>query len=298
MFRDKMNLLGGQFQGLNMNPISLEFSQEMTTTKWLMALLAKIDEVIGFTNNWYDEILTDLENDGVLYEKLINEFMATFSADITALQNNVTSLNNLLAILQYTKPSIELTTSPNNYLYAVGDTVNSVMLNFNVTKGSNNIIKAEIYKNDVLLTTINTVQNGMNNFVDGNAINSDTSYCVKIYDDKGSVISNKIQFTFVYKAWYGKIANDGIVSESFINTLNSVDFQNSFDFTVSLNDEKIIIVSHDLISSVVDSENYDMIDSFTLSTINININNVVTPYNVYVSTYPILDTNVKIIIEK
>lgn len=286
--RNKMDLLGGYFNGLNLNPIPLEFSQSMSTTKTIAALLAKLDQVIGFTNEWYDTILNDLEGEGVLYAKLTEQF----GSDIATLIDSIKAL-------EYKKPSISLTSSPATYLYSIGETINSVMLNYTVSKGSNNIIKAEIYKNDVLLDTITNVLNGINNYVDSSPITSDTSYYIKLYDDILNVSTTKIQYLFVYKAWYGKISNVGVVSESFIQTLNNIDFQNTFNFTIPiLNDEKIIIVTHDILKSVFDSENYDLVDSFILSTINLNINNNLIPYNIYISSNPILDNNIILNVEK
>jgi hypothetical protein len=299
MFKDKMNLLGGEFQGLNMNPIPMEFSQQMTTTKWLMALLAKIDEVIGFTNGWYDEIIKDLENDGVLYGKLSAEFLTSFGNEITALQNNITNINTLLEVLSYTAPKVVLTSSPSANVYSFGETINSVMLSFDIVKGSNNLVKAEIYKNGTLLNTITNLLNGVNQFVDGSAINSDTTYYIKVFDDKGNVQSNDIAFKFIYKSWYGKITSSDIVSEALIQGLTNSIFDKNITFNISsLNDEKIIIVSRETLTSVIDSDNFDMLESFTHSTINININNNLTQYNVYVSTNLIKDSNVTLIIEK
>lgn len=293
------------FNGLNLNPIPLEFSQSMTTTKWLLGMENKLSTIIESVNNWYDEIVKDLEGNGVLYQELNDKFLSNFGGDILTLQNSIGNINNsinnlydLITALQYVKPSVTLSSSPSINLYAVGDTVNSIMLNFNIIKGSNNLVKAEIYKNGSLLTTINTIQNGVNNYVDGTPMTADTNYYVKIYDDKGNVQSETINFTFVYKAFYGKVANNISVNDALIQSLNSVKFQNQFSFNVTLNDEKIIIASHDILQSIIDSENYDMIDSFDLTTLNINVNNVQTPYNIYTSKNLILDNNVTLNIEK
>lgn len=304
--RNKMDLLGGMFNGLNLNPIPLEFSQSMTTTKTLAALLAKLDQVINFTNEWYETIITDLEGNGTLYNLLNQEFISKFGTDIqninsslTTINTSISSINALITALEYTKPSVTLTTSPNNYLYAVGDTVNSVMLELNIVKGTNNLVKAEIYKNGSLLTTLNTIVNGVNNYVDGTPITTDTSYYVKVFDDKGSVQSQEINFKFVNKLFYGKVADNVIVNDALIQSLNNVNFVDEFQFNIStLNDEKIIIVSYSDLGSVIDSDNYDIIESFTKSILNLNINNVSTPYNVYVSTNTILDNDVKLNIER
>jgi hypothetical protein len=51
---DTINLL----DGLNINPIPLEMGQAMTTTKWLMAIQAKVNEIIILRN----DILSEAEN--------------------------------------------------------------------------------------------------------------------------------------------------------------------------------------------------------------------------------------------
>lgn len=290
---NKLENVNGFFNGMNLNPIPLEFGQSISTGKNLAAMLKMIDDVITFMNGWYDEILSDLENNGRLYQELNTNFISSFGADISTLQTSVLNINNLLTTLQYTKPSVTLTTSPTTLIYSVGETINSIMLNFNIAKGTDNLIKAEIYKNGSLLTTINTPINGINNYVDGAPITTDTEYYIKVFDDKGFVTSETIKFKFVYKMFYGKVASSTTINDAFIQTLNNVNFDDSFNFNISsLNDEKIIIVSHDLLSSVIDSDNYDFIESFTISDINLNINSVSTPYKIYTSTNTIFDSNV------
>jgi hypothetical protein len=302
--RNKMDLLGGYLNGLNLNPIPLEFGQSISTTKELLFILAKIDQVITFTNEWYDNILNDLEGEGLLYQKLSDEFLTSFGADITAIQgsinninDNITNLSDLITALQYVKPNVILTTSPSITQYSVGDTINSVMLNYNIIKGTNNLVKAEIYKNGSLLTTISNLINGVNSYVDGTPMTTDTEYYVKVYDDIGNVDSNKIDFNFDYKIYYGKLTNETI-NQTLINSLTNTLFNSDVNITFNLNDEKIIIATYDTLNSIIDSENYDMIDSFTKTTLNLTINGNTTPYNIYVSTNNILDSNVPIIIKK
>lgn len=304
MINNRLELINGFLGGLNLNPIPLELGQSMTTATELAYILAKIDQVITFTNDWYDAIITDLENDGVLYEKLSDAFLTSFGTDITQVKNDIVSinntiqsLNNLITMLEYVKPSITLSTSPSITRYGVGDTVNSVMLSFNVTKGTNNLVKAEIYKNNSLLTTINNVVNGLNTYVDGTPMTANTTYYVSVFDDKGNVVSNKIDFKFDYKCYYGKVTNETI-NETLIKGFSNAIFDVPFNANFNLNSEKILIATHDTLTSIIDTENYDMIDSFTKTVVNLTINNVSTPYNVYISTSPIIDNDVTVNIGK
>lgn len=66
--------------GLNINPISLEFSQGLTTTKWLLAMQAKINEVILIRN--------EVINEANVYSD------TKYNAVSTELNNLLTLLNN------------------------------------------------------------------------------------------------------------------------------------------------------------------------------------------------------------
>lgn len=90
--------------GLNINPIPLEMSQSMTTTKWLMAIQAKINEVIlirnevvndanSYTNGKYEsaiKLIDDLKkllnngdiipNESIGLEKLNSEFLTQMNS--------------------------------------------------------------------------------------------------------------------------------------------------------------------------------------------------------------------------
>ena len=62
--------------GLNLNPIPLEASQSMTTTKWLMAIQAKVNSIIdmsngliGIANGYTDKQFTILKNE---YNSLVD----------------------------------------------------------------------------------------------------------------------------------------------------------------------------------------------------------------------------------
>jgi hypothetical protein len=66
------------FDGLNISPIPLEFSQEMTTTKILAAIQAKVNEIIDFRNN----AVSDANNYTDEQIKILNDVL-------TVLQNNL-----------------------------------------------------------------------------------------------------------------------------------------------------------------------------------------------------------------
>lgn len=284
MYKDKMSLMGGQFQGLNMNPIPMEFSQQMTTTKWLMSLLAKIDEVIGFTNGWYDEIIKDLENDGVLYDKLSAQFLTTFGNDIANLTNDMTSLTNTLNELLYIKPSAVMTLScdVNNLL---GTTLNGVIVSANIT-GSLPLTKTEFYVNGVLYSTING--DNKQPYITLNGITADSTIYIKMFDSKNSIHGDIVNIKFFQPAFIGVV--DSTIStpnESAVKSLLTWNvYKRNISNTFICTNNKVVYAipqSWGALSSIRDYSKVNLGDSFIRQSLNITINGQVVPYYVYIS---------------
>jgi hypothetical protein len=289
MLRNKMDLMGGILNGLNLNPISLEFGQEMTTTKWLYSLLAKIDEVINFTNGWYDSIIDDLEKEGILFDKLsekilseINVTINQLNTDVGNINSSITAISEQIALLGYVEPTVSMDIAPTQTVYNKGEAINSVILNFNVVKGSNDLLKAEVYRNNSLIATVNNISNGNNTFVDGTVITSDTSYYIKIFDNKKVVQSNEIDIHFISDYYYGVASINNVINQSFIKSLSFVkDVKQNLTEEFNVNNQKVVFAYPqsygDLLSIMYDDMNY--LDSFDKSIIMIdNVN-----YNVYTS---------------
>lgn len=78
---DHINLL----DGLNLNPIPLDFSQQISTTKWLGAIEAKVNSVIDIVNN--------MENDNNTYT----------DEQIAKIQKEIDELNRMLLSGEYIK---------------------------------------------------------------------------------------------------------------------------------------------------------------------------------------------------
>ena len=71
--------------GLNLNPIPLDFSQQISTTKWLGAIEAKVNSVIDIVNN--------MENDNNTYT----------DEQIAKIQKEIDELNRMLLSGEYIK---------------------------------------------------------------------------------------------------------------------------------------------------------------------------------------------------
>jgi len=266
--------------GLNMNPIPLEFSQTMTTTKWLLSMQAKLTAMSTAVNGWYDKLYTDINNEGILYQQIEQHLDSTFMQQL----NNLNTLLNTLAI----KPISILTTAPTKLIYQVGETINNIVLTFNAIKGSNNFVKAEIYKNGTLLTTINTIINGSNVFTDSNIISFDTEYYVKIFDTLNNSISNIIKYQFTNTIFTGVIANNTTITNAVVTSLPSIQMlKGNMKSSFTPINQKIIIAypaSFGLLNSIIDDNNFQLLTSFVPSTLTVTIGvNIPILYNVYIN---------------
>lgn len=260
-----------------------------------------LSQLVDYNEKIIQEIRAQLQifiNDGTIANLINSTIFGQINSDISTLKTDVATNKQAIIDLNYKLPQLSLSSQPSTYIYSKGDTINSVVLNYEVTKGTNNIIKAEIYKNNSLLQTITNVNNGANSYTDTQPISENTSYFIKLYDDKNNIESVKINYNFFYKIYYGVLKENDIVNATYILNLNSTIFDKDFSYISSLNDEKIIFVTNDEITSVIDTENYDIIDSFDKTIVPLNINNIQTNFNVYISRNFILDNNVKILIEK
>jgi len=267
--------------GLNINPIPLEFTNALTTTKWLCEMQSKLTSIAGAVNVWYDTLMNDLENNGVLYQKLLEHFDSEFLVEL----NTVNSL--ILAIQQQINldPKLTMSLSPSQVLYRIGETINGAVLNFNVIQGSKPIVKAEIYKNGVLLTTINTITNGINSYTDGNIISSNTEYYIKIYDATTVITSNTIAYKFVNNVYVGSI-NDVAITEILIKGLTSLKtLKDTIINSFSPTNQKIIIsypAEYGLLTKIYDSNGLQLLNSFVLSTITMTMpDGALKLYNIY-----------------
>lgn len=289
---DRTSLLGG----LNLNPIPLEFSQSMTTTKWLLSMDKKLSNIIDKVNVWYDTLLNDIDNNGLLYQHIINhldsEFineinqiqleLATFSEQFVTLIDNVEILSNV-------KPKIELSLNPTQSIYNVGETINSVVIDYNITLGNENITKVEVYKNDVLISTITqNIVNGVNTFVDGSVVNSDAEYKVVIYDKYNTIKSNSKKYYFVNDYYFGVANENTTINETFIKTLTSLkDVKQNLIKEFNSTNQKIIFAYPTTYGDLLEilHNDVDYIKSFDKNVILVdNIN-----YNVYISNNLLTD---------
>ena len=88
--------------GLNISPIPLEFSQEMTTTKILASIEAKINSIIDFRNEAVSDsnVYTDEQVDTMTTS--INSLVGALTTRINTLPNDITFMSSFKNVIEDT----------------------------------------------------------------------------------------------------------------------------------------------------------------------------------------------------
>lgn len=199
---NKCTLSDLNFDGLNLNPITLEFGQSMTTTKWLGSILSKLNQVLEFTKKWYDVIIKDLEEHGELFELLSKEVKKEFGEQITQLEKTIQILEYKVKELEYKKPYINTFTVSGETEIVDGNELFGANLRF-ILENITDTTKCYISKDGVVIDEITPI-NGMNRYLYGETINTTTFFDIRLQDQKNTINSDKIQFNFYKKAYYGE----------------------------------------------------------------------------------------------
>lgn len=155
--------LFNNLDGFNINPIPLEIGQELTTTKWLMSIVSKINQVITFTNNWYDEILKDFDGDGKLYNLILDKIIKFYDDSMKEILQNINDLKDRISIEQVETLPDDF---KNNVLYIIGN-LEECILKFNGNNiyprtVSNNVLCNDTFLNEVL-EQLNNTDSALNN---------------------------------------------------------------------------------------------------------------------------------------
>lgn len=146
------------------------------------------------------------------------------------LYDKVESFDTRIKNLEYVEPVCFINHSPSNILYLRGETINSLVINCQVSNNTENITKAELYANEKLVKTVIPSSNDFD-IVLPEIINTNTNLYVKLYDNKSVVKSNPINIFFTNYIYYGVLTEinlDNIVKGNKIKTLEKI---NKFLFT-------------------------------------------------------------------
>ena len=203
---------------------------------------------------------------------------------------NKTTKEVLESILfPYQKPIISFSISPNTTVYESGTTVSSIKFTISATKKSDIIQSIKVYDGSTLLTTITSgvASGGTFTYTYSCNITSNTTLKVEVSDDTSTVSATK-NITFANKSYYGFVADGTTVNETVIKALqnNILKTSKALNYTgINCTDSKIVYAypqNQGLLSSILDGNGFDYIDSYDCTNITVNGVN----YNVYVMIDP------------
>ena len=203
---------------------------------------------------------------------------------------NKTTKEVLESILfPYQKPAVSFSISPNTTVYESGTTVSSIKFTISATKKSDIIQSIKVYDGSTLLTTITSgvANGGTFTYTYSCNITSNTTLKVEVSDGTSTVSATK-NITFANKSYYGFVADGTTVNETVIKALqnNVLKTSKALNYTgINCTDSKIVYAypqNQGLLSSILDGNGFDYIDSYDCTNITVNGVN----YNVYVMIDP------------
>ena len=203
---------------------------------------------------------------------------------------NKTTKEVLESILfPYQKPTVSFSISPSTTTYESGTTVSSIKFTISATKKSDIIQSIKVYDGSTLLTTITSgvANGGTFTYTYSCNITSNTTLKVEVSDGTSTVSATK-SITFANKSYYGFVADGTTVNETVIKALqnNVLKTSKALNYTgINCTDSKIVYAypqNQGLLSSILDGNGFDYIDSYDCTNITVNGVN----YNVYVMIDP------------
>lgn len=295
---DMLELIASCLAKVNEN-VSAINSMESSITAFQTYVNTQIDGLSAEIQAQVNIQIQALIDDGTILNLIKTTYIDGINNTITSIQNSIITTNNNLQAeidaINYIKPSAILSISPSNLIYNTGETINSVILNSVITKGSKDITEIKYYKNGVQIQDKTTGITLNDSFTDANIISSDVTYYAEVSDGTSTVKTNEITINFVTHFYHGLIADTDTVSETLIKSLTALKvLKSNLSETYSPNFQKILFAfptSYGSLNSINDSEGIDCIDGFISGGLNLTLNGVTVPYTYYVSDYSIIDTN-------
>lgn len=200
-----------------------------------------------------------------------------------------------MLLYPYMSPSISLSTNPNGSVREYGNNIGSIVLNANVTKKSNDIVKIEYYKNGSLIhiNGMPSSESSTDSYTDSTGINNTTTYIAKVYDDKSSN-SSSITHTYVYPYYYGVGLSNLIPTQIKLLTKN-IKTKSNTTITTSPNDEVYYFAcpkSYGLLSDILDQNGFSIIGDYMIRTEDfICLDGTTQQYYVYEFAYVVNSTD-------
>ena len=180
-------------------------------------------------------------------------------------------------LFPYQAPTLSFAISPNKTIYETGDKITKLTLSITVGKKSKGIQSIKVYDNSTLVTTIidGVGSGGVFNYIYNCNISANTKITVEITDGDTNVVASKT-ISFVNKSFYGYVPDGTTITEDTIVNLqwNSLKSGKSLTYSgITCANSKVVYAypkSFGKLSSILDANGFNYIDSYDLSTISVD----------------------------
>lgn len=204
-----------------------------------------------------------------------------------------TDLESILKslLVTYIPPAITLSISPSTTLYKAGVTTEPITMTAKLTKNSNPVTSLEFLVGGSVVHTITEgiADGGTFTYQVDDAFSSNTTFTVKATDGTEYVTSTRT-IKFVNPYYYG-IANSTTI-DNFDGLTELLEERGTKSKTFTSDNQYICFAfdgSYSDLTSILDGNNFENIDSFTKT--NIDVDGV--EYKVYISNTPVTCANFK-----
>ena len=201
-----------------------------------------------------------------------------------------------MLLYPYMSPSISLSTNPNGSVREYGNNIGSIVLNANVTKKSNDIVKIEYYKNGSLIhiNGMPSSESSIDNYTDSTGINNTTTYMAKVYDDKSSN-SNSVTHTYVYPIYIGNVDSLSSTETDIKSMTKLIKIKGNQSNSYTISSSRFCFAyptSYGNLTSILDPNGFEMLSSFTKTTSNFTmLDGLSVGYNIYILNIPTTQSN-------
>lgn len=194
-------------------------------------------------------------------------------------------------LVKYIGPEAMMTINPSTTLYKLGDSIDNLVITANATKNSEDITAVTFYNGDTVLETVTegVAEGGSFTHTLAESITSTTTLKVEVTDGTESdTVSATI--TFINPYYSGVADTNTITDTTGLNEALEKKGNKTISYTAS--NQYLVFMyptSYGELTSVLDGNGFENIDSFTQSTLDVSG----VSYNVYISNTPITCTNFK-----
>ena len=217
-----------------------------------------------------------------------------------------------ILIHPYVKPTVTLSASPGTSTREYTNDITSVSLTATVTQKSRNIDKVDFLLNGSVIGTVTTpsststdeetkYQNKVYKLTYSTLLSTEDigslttngsasvrSITARVTDSEGTVTSSAINYTFVAPMYVGSVAGtvSSMNSASIRALTKKVQNKANISYSYTITDSKFVFAypaCHGNLSSVLDTNGFEILPDFTKSTVNIvqYDGSTTVPYNVY-----------------